>query len=271
MDGIAAAERIFSILSEQLPHRPVFPASSQFQKKIEFDFVSFSYAQGDHPAVRDVSFLVGKGENIALVGPSGAGKSTLASLLLGFIQPQAGEILVDDVSLQTFEMNVWRSKVAWVSQNPYLFYGTVEENLRFANPHAAWSQIEAAVKNAYIHEFIQSLPQKYQTRIGERGLRISSGQAQRLALARAFLKDAPILLLDEPTSHLDPATEKDLQVAIYQLMANRTALIIAHRLNSIIAADRIVVLDKGRVVQQGTYSELLNAGGLLSQMVGVSQ
>jgi ABC-type multidrug transport system fused ATPase/permease subunit len=188
-------------------------------------------------------------------------------LLLRFIEPQRGEIRVGETPLLDVPAAVWREQVAWVSQNPYLFNTSVAENIRLARPHAHMDDVIRAAQEAHAHEFIQVLPQGYDTLIGERGARLSGGQAQRLALARAFLKDAPLLILDEATSNLDPETEDLVRESIERLMQNRMTLIIAHRLSTVYRADQIVVLDAGRVVQAGTHDALLQRDGVYRRLV----
>ncbi|MEJ2746316.1 MAG: thiol reductant ABC exporter subunit CydD [Anaerolineae bacterium] len=297
MNGIAAAERIFRILDERglgdegigswdmetgerspSIHQPLHNAT------IELQNVSYAYQDGRRPALHDVSLRIEPGEKVALVGASGAGKSTIASLLLGFIRPDNGQIIVTekkgtritqinaDKKEKSASISVnlrpdkkittnWHSQIAWVPQNPYLFYDTVAANIRLGRPEASQEEVIAAAKAAQAHDFINALPQGYDTLIGEQGARLSGGQAQRLALARAFLQDAPFLILDEPTAHLDPQTEADLQTATEALLHGRSALIIAHRQQTIIQADKIVVLENGRVVQTGTHAKLMEQAG----------
>lgn len=206
---------------------------------------------------------------MALVGPSGAGKSTVAQLLLRFMEPERGKILVGGSPLSDIPAREWRREVAWVPQIPYLFHATVAENLRLAKPEAAQDELEEAAARAHAHQFIQALPRGYDTVIGERGERLSGGQAQRLALARAYLKNSPILILDEATSHLDPELEAQLLDSMNGPMEGRSVLVIAHRLNAVRRADRIVVLSEGQVVEIGTHEELLRQGGQYRQLVMV--
>jgi ABC-type multidrug transport system fused ATPase/permease subunit len=219
--------------------------------------------------VLDVDALeVYRGEILALVGPSGAGKSTVAYLLLRFIEPDRGTITVGGRSLQDLSQAAWREQVAWVPQNPYLFHGTVAENIRLARPGASSDQVERAARQASAHDFVEALPQGYDTVIGEHGARLSGGEAQRIALARAFLKDAPLLILDEATANLDPEIEALVQEAMARLLPGRTALIIAHRLTTVYRASRIVVVDEGRLAEEGTHAELMKRGGLYRRLVG---
>ncbi len=272
MAGVAAGARIFEIL-DQSAHA-VDAAVKRKTQNVNFTFdvlrftsvifssVHFAYPDGRH-ALHGVSFEIPAGKTTALVGPSGAGKSTVAALLLGFIHPSKGEIIFGQPS----PVNGHLSQIAWVSQSPYLFHDTVAANIRLARPDATDEDVITAAQAAHADEFIRELPQGYDTLIGERGARLSGGQAQRLALARAFLKDAPLLILDEPTAHLDPLTEELLQDSIQRLMVGRTVLVIAHRLNTVRRADQIIVLDGGRVVQQGTHTELAGQEGLYKNLV----
>ncbi|HEX9616675.1 MAG TPA: thiol reductant ABC exporter subunit CydD [Anaerolineales bacterium] len=266
MAGAAAAGRIFEILETPLPEavraragKYTPPACPGPQPSIRFEDVQYTYA-GDRQALHGVTFDLPAGQKVALVGASGAGKSTLASLLLRFIEPQRGRICADGIPLASLPPEAWRAYVAWVPQHPYLFCGTVAENIRLARPEAGLEEVVSAARRAEAHDFIRELPQGYDTCIGERGARLSGGQAQRIALARAFLKDAPILLLDEPTANLDLEHASQIHSAIERLQAGRSALIIAHRLSTIENADQIVVLSEGRVAETGSHRELLERG-----------
>jgi ABC-type multidrug transport system fused ATPase/permease subunit len=215
----------------------------------------------------NLSFHLAPGQKVALVGLSGAGKSTVAHLLLRFAEPDRGVIIVNGRPLAEFDLAAWRTQVAWVPQNPYLFHASVAGNIRLARPEANLNQVERAAHLACAAAFIETLPQGYDTIIGERGARLSGGQAQRIALARAFLQDAPLLILDEATAHLDPEHEAGLQEALSLLLRDRTALIIAHRLNTVVQADRIVVMAAGQVVETGTHVSLLRQQGVYQKLV----
>jgi ABC-type multidrug transport system fused ATPase/permease subunit len=194
----------------------------------------------------------------------------VAHLLLRFVEPQQGTITADGLPLGDLPTRSWRERIAWVPQNPYLFHGTVAENIRLARPSAGPDEVISAARQAYAHTFIEALPQGYNTLLGEQGARLSGGEAQRIALARAYLKDAPFLLLDEPTANLDPETEALIQEAMARLLEGRTALIIAHRLSTVYHADRIFVMDGGRVIQEGTHADLVQREGLYRQLVSAS-
>jgi ATP-binding cassette subfamily C protein CydCD len=238
--------------------------------KIELDDVRFSY-EGRQAALKGVSFDLETGRRVALVGPSGAGKSTVAALLMRFIEPGSGRITVDGKDIMQGDKDAWRAEISWLSQEPYLFHATIADNIRLARPDASLEEVVLAAKMARAKKFIESLPMGYNTMIGEWGAGLSAGQAQRIALARAFLKDAPILILDEPTANLDPTTEADLQLAMDRLLEDRTALIIAHRLNTTKTAHKIVVLDEGQVVQSGTHDQLVGVDGLYRRMIKTSE
>jgi len=235
---------------------------------IAFDGVRFSYPGGRGEALDGLSFSVTAGERIGIVGPSGSGKSTIAALLLRLYDAQAGAVRIGGVDLKTLDPEAVRSRIAVVRQDTYLFHGTVDDNLRLGKPDATRAEIIAAARAANAHDFIAALPQGYATLIGERGLRLSGGQRQRLAIARALLRDAPILLLDEALSSVDAENEAIIQGALDRLMAGRTTLILAHRLSSVIDADRILVLDRGRVVESGTHGALMRRDGAYRRLMG---
>jgi subfamily B ATP-binding cassette protein MsbA len=235
-------------------------------KEIEFRNVSFIYPSSNDMALKDINFKVQKGEIIAVVGKSGGGKTTLVNLLPRFYTPTEGQIYIDGVNISNVTSKSLRSQFGIVSQEIILFSDTVMANIQYGKPDASESEIIMAAKAAYAHDFIMELPQGYDTVIGERGMRLSGGQRQRLSIARAILKNPPILILDEATSSLDTSSEMMVQRAIENLMGNRTTFVIAHRLSTIKRADRILVLDKGRILDSGTHEELYSRGGLYKNL-----
>ena len=266
-----AAERIAELLQTRNAITP--PANDlrrlpeRISGRLELLDLRFSYpSRPEQYAVDGISLNVEAGETLALVGPSGAGKSTLFDLLLRFFDPQHGEIRIEGVPIRQLDPADLRRCFALVSQNPALFFGSVKDNIRYGRPQASQAEIEAAAKAAYAHDFILKLPQGYQTRLGEAGLGLSGGQRQRLAIARALLVDAPILLLDEATSALDAESEHLIQQALPGLMAGRTTLVIAHRLATVKGADRIAVIDHGRLVALGTHPQLVNSNPLYARL-----
>ncbi len=269
MDGKAAATRISEILA--MPIHTTNDADAQplaRQCSIVLKNVTYHYPESSQPALKHINLTLPASTCTALVGRSGAGKSTLVNLLMRFMTAQEGEITVNDIPLSSLPVALWQEYVALVPQRPYLFYGTVLENIRMARPTARREEIERAAEMAGAAEFIQHLPQGYNTPIGERGARLSAGQVQRLAIARAFLKDAPLIVLDEPTSNLDPHSETLIRQAVVQLLVNRTVLIIAHRLNTIAQADQIAVLENGSLIESGRPAELLAADGAYARLMG---
>ncbi len=266
-----AAERIRELMAAeadiQSPSESVRPTSQQTAPQISFRGVTYYYpSRPDREALSDLNLEVNAGERIALVGPSGAGKSTLFDMLLRFRDPQQGEILLDGTPLADWQLQQLRSQFALVPQQPVLFSTNVLENLRYGRPDASDADILAAAKAAHADEFIQQLPEQYESYLGEGGVKLSGGQKQRLAIARAILHDPKILLLDEATSALDAQSEYLVQQALDKLMQNRTSFVIAHRLSTIKHVDRIVVMDQGRIVAVGTHDELLERSPLYKRL-----
>ncbi len=264
----AAGERVFDIVdtpmerSDSLPRRPL---RSPVRGEVVFENVDFQY-QAARPVLRGVSLCARPGEMIALVGPTGAGKSSLVNLLPGFHDPTAGRILLDGQDTREITLASLREHIAVVSQEPFLFNGTIRENILYGRLEAAERDLVAAAKAANCHEFIERLPEGYESRVGERGVKLSVGEKQRVSIARALLKNAPILILDEATASVDTATEKLIQEALERLMANRTSFVIAHRLSTIRHADQILVLRRGQIVERGGHEELLASRGLYSRL-----
>jgi subfamily B ATP-binding cassette protein MsbA len=239
---------------------------ADLQREIHFENVSLQYSSELPQALREVSFSLPKGQMLALVGPSGAGKSSIADLLTGLYAPSRGRIQIDCTPLEQLDLASWQQRLGVVSQDTFLFNATIAENTAFGTPGATQAKIEAACQAAQAAGFIESLPQGYDTLIGERGYRLSGGQRQRLSLARAILRDPELLILDEATSALDSQSERLVQQAIERFERSHTVLVIAHRLSTIVRADQILVLDRGQVVQRGTHSSLLVEGGLYSAL-----
>jgi ABC-type multidrug transport system fused ATPase/permease subunit len=240
---------------------------------IQLEEVSYAYP-GDggrgsaaRPALTSVNLTIEPGEKLAVVGPSGAGKSTLARIVLRFVEPDSGRLMAGGVPANIIDPDDWRRAIAWVPQSPHLFADTVAANICLARPESDVKDIVAAARHALAEEFIAELPGGYDTPVGEHGARLSGGQVRRIALARAFLADAPLLILDEPTADLDPHLQRELDVVLEDLLAGRSALIIAHRVPTVIAADRVVVLDGGRVVDVGPHEELLERCDLYRRLV----
>ncbi|MFC3078957.1 ABC transporter ATP-binding protein [Phenylobacterium terrae] len=239
--------------------------------EIVFDKVTFRYKSADEPIYQDFSLRIRPGERVALVGPTGAGKSTFVKLIQRLYDVQGGRILIDAQDIAHVDQGSLRRAIAVVPQDPALFHRTIAENIGYARPEATLAEIELAARRARAHEFIARLPRGYETLVGERGVKLSGGERQRVAIARAFLADAPILVLDEATSSLDVETERQVQAAMEELMVGRTTIVIAHRLSTIRSADRILVFDDGRIVEEGRHAELVGRGGAYARLHAVTQ
>lgn len=274
MSGVSAAKSIFAILDLPETEPDVSPARRMAAQRplrgedftLAFENVRFAYPGRAGEALAGVSFQVLAGQQVALVGPTGSGKSTIAALLLRFLSPLGGRITLDGRDIAEIPVEAWRDWIAWVPQTPYLFHDTIAANLRIAKGNASLEDLRAAARLAHLEAVIDALPRGFDTIIGEHGARLSGGQAQRLALARAFLKDAPVLLLDEPTAYLDPESEALFRESLGTLSRGRTAITIAHSLPAVIRADQILVLEHGRLVEQGTHAGLARQGGLYARL-----
>ena len=266
-------ERIAELLDEPVrirsPQQPV-PLPSPLKGEVVLENVRFAYPQRpDTPVLDGISLHIHPGETVALVGPSGAGKSSLLGLIMRFHDPQDGHIRIDGIDVRQADLQQLRQAIALVPQQPVLFADTAEANIRYGHPDASDQQVIQAARDAEADSFLVSLPQGYASQLGERGAQLSGGQQQRVAIARALLRDAPILLLDEATSALDAQSEHAVQQALSRLMHGRTTVVIAHRLATVINADRIVVMDKGRIVAEGRHADLMAAGGLYAELANL--
>jgi ATP-binding cassette subfamily C protein CydD len=274
MSGFSAAQQIFEILERPINQKKVIlfasPAMQPFSEKpleLALKNVSFTYPGRTQPALDNVTFSLAPGKVTALVGKSGAGKSTIAHILLRFIEPDQGDILLNGKSIYGFEPDEWRRYVGWVSQNPHLFNGSLLENITFDSTLVDMPKVLEAARLAHVDHFVDGLIQGYETPVGESGARLSGGEAKRVALARAFYKKAPLLIMDEPTANLDPDQEALLVDSTHKLIENSTVLMIAHRISSIRKADQIIVLDQGKIIESGHHDVLYSAGGYYHSLV----
>ncbi|HLC08155.1 MAG TPA: ABC transporter ATP-binding protein/permease [Methyloceanibacter sp.] len=265
--GLIDIETMFALLHEpaEIIDRPGAKALDVKKGAIKFDHVSFAY-DPERPILKDVSFEVPAGKMVAIVGPSGAGKSTISRILFRFYEISGGKVTIDGQNIADVTQNSLRAAIGMVPQDTVLFNDTIEYNIRYGKPDATEAQVREAARNAQIDSFIMTLPQGYDALVGERGLKLSGGEKQRVAIARTILKAPPILMLDEATSALDSHTEKDIQDALERIARGRTSLVIAHRLTTVVHADNILVLDQGEIVEQGTHLELLGRGGLYASL-----
>ena len=269
-----AAKRLFEIVDaeEEIIEDGVRKTEKKEGKRselpsIKFSNLVFSYAENNESALSNISFTLGSGKSLAVVGPSGAGKSTLMNLLLRFWDYDEGEIFLNKYPLREYSVDTIRAQIAVIPQRAYFFNASIYDNLKLANPDINEEKIIEATKKAQIHKFITNLPKGYETYIGEQGARLSGGERQRLAIARAIIKDAPILILDEPTANLDPITEREVLKSLFTLMKEKTSILITHRLIGLENADEILVFDRGKVVQRGKQAELMGEAGLYRQML----
>jgi ATP-binding cassette subfamily C protein CydD len=272
MDGISAFERVAEIFnyknSNQLSnqtHLELSPLSV-----LRFNNVSFTYPQRATKSLDHISLKIEPQKINAIVGKSGAGKSTLINMLLGFLEPDDGNIFIDKIDFSTVTKEKWRNNISWLPQAPFIYAKSILENIKIAKPNAAFDEVVIAAQNARIHNFIESLPNAYNTFVGENGTKLSGGEIQRIALARAYLRDTPLLVVDEPTANLDPIVEEEIIKDMYRLFSNKTVIVIAHRLNTIINADRIIVLDDGKILDIGHHTELIERSLFYKTLVNPS-
>lgn len=266
MESIAVAKEIESIFNQKYEYNKTNKTINYDEISIEFKNIDFSYENRQN-ILNNINFKVDKKEKVALVGSSGSGKSTIFSLILGFISQNHGEILINNTSIADIDINKWQKNISWIPQNPTLFYGSIIDNIRFSNKNISDQEVIDLCQKLEINNFIENLPQGYYTIIGEKGYGLSGGQIQSIAIARAFLRNSSLILMDEPTASLDKNSEKLLYKAINQLSKEKTVITIAHRLNTIKNADKILFLDSGKIVDQGTHDELILNNSLYAKLV----
>ncbi|EAT59960.1 thiol reductant ABC exporter subunit CydD [Chlorobium ferrooxidans] len=275
MEGVSASKEIFAILEQPAPlHSPGVPAI-QAEPFVRYPLIlnnlSYSYPGSEVAAIDNITATIAAGKTTAIIGPSGAGKSTLINLLLRFQEPASGSITMNGRPIHEIPLEEWHREISWVPQHPYLFNATLKENILLGRADASEKEISDTLEKTGLLSFVRTLPNGLETMIGEQGSRLSGGEAQRVALARAFLKNAPLLVLDEPTSHTDPELEAALRSSILELMKGRTTVVIAHRLETIMRAEQIIVVSKGRITGKGTHDELIEAGGFYRDALKLQQ
>lgn len=272
MEGVAAFERVADLIDDKRKSEITnsflsYDYNSATNKSIEFRNVYYSYPGSEKEVLKNASFKVEQNKITAFVGESGAGKSTVMKLLLRFIEPEKGNILIGDYDLTSIDAKSWRNNISWLPQNPHLFSGTILDNIKIADSNADHDSVIEAAKNAQIHNFIVNLPKGYNTEIGENGAKLSGGERQRVALARAYLRNSPIIIADEPTSNLDLIVEHEIMNDMYRLFADKTVILIAHRLHTIEKADSIIVMKEGRIIDTGSHNELLMRKGYYKELI----
>lgn len=270
-EGLESSKRIFEILSKDVivnnSDKKIIDLNNIKSHSIRFDSVYFKYNSNDSFELKNINIEIESGKKTALIGPSGSGKSSVINLLLRFIEPQNGKIMIGNDDIRSFDLKDWRNQISWISQNPYLFHKSIEENIKLGKPDSSLDEIYEATYKANLLDFIECLPEKFLTNIGEKGERLSGGEAQRIAIARAFLKNSPIIILDEPTSNLDPEIELSILNSINELTQNKTTIIIAHRLNTILNSDKIILMSKGRISSIGKHNDLLQQSEIYRNLI----